>query len=111
MFFNWSSNKSFMVFIILELIIGILLHFSLDSKNKEGFYNRLENEFNKMKIENGIGQAPGILVFEKKKKGIPCQEASSPNELIQSDIAFRSIEMDGDKCSKIERVWPGQVFT
>ena len=84
------------------------------------FYTMLENEYEKFKIEDQIGLAPGVLRLRKSKKDPitgtypECNPEGTPNQLIQSNITFEPTRMEythGDpECTEVERVWPGQLY-
>ena len=103
------------IMILVILSSGCIMHYR--KPVSEGFgnlYTMLENEFEKFKVEDGIGMPPGVLRLKRNKDGEPCHTEGEPNQLIQSNVAFQPTTMEyvngHPECMEVERVWPGQLF-
>lgn len=94
---------------VMILILSLLLLSALiQQKDKlaqhvEPFYNSFKSSLKDMKTKHQIGKPPGVLGLVTKKS---CD--SNKNQLIQSNVAFRSHRSGKDECTNVNEVWPVQ---
>ena len=92
------------ILITFVCFIGCITHFRkpITEAFENNFYIMWENEIKSMDFVN---MPPGVIRIKKNEEDCNAEGI----QLVQNNVAFKPSVMD-DKCTKIERVWPGQLI-